>query len=241
MARTKDLLKKQEISFDNHHECIPAEWDDNLHLHKKMTVRSPKGVSVDVSAVIHVAKNRGIKATYHKGKSHPKIKNEDERHHYEEKIKKEISDAIEKNEDEARPFLRRVMDEIESISRGEKPSKVKQRKQEAYDNIMDALGIKPSLKVTLRNKNNDLLSLYVEAPSKDLALNGLLNFTSMYSRNYQYIEIPGIDIYYIVEKEDILSMGELTPYAFLKYKYQGYSITKSAILDSIKESNGDKL
>jgi hypothetical protein len=133
------------------------------------------------------------------------------------------------------------MDEIESISRGEKPSKVKQRKQEAYDNIMDALGIKPSLKVTLRNKNNDLLSLYVEAPSKDLALNGLLNFTSMYSRNYQYIEIPGIDIYYIVEKEDILSMGELTPYAFLKYKYQGYSITKSAILDSIKESNGDKL
>ena len=240
MARPRDLLKKQEISFDNHHEGIPEEWDDNLHLHKKMTVGGPKGVKADISCVIHVAKNRGIKATYHKGKSHPKIKNEAERRFYEEKIKKEISEAIEKNEDEARPFLRTVMSEIESISRGEERTEVKHRKQEAYDNIMDALGISPKLKVSLRNKNNDLMSFYVEAPSKEVALNGLLYLTTNYNRYYRYIETPDIEVYYIVANNDVITMGEFSPYALLKYKHQGYSITKMGFLDSLEETNRNK-
>ena len=231
MARTKDLLKKQEINFDNHHEGVPAEWNDSLHFHKKMTVKSPEGVKTEISAILHVAKERGIKATYNRGKSHPKIKDAKEREFYENKIKKEINDAIVANEEEARPFLRTIMKEIESISKGETQSEIIKRKQEAYDNIMGALGISPKLKVSLKNKNNDLLSLYVQAPSSNEALDGLLYLSTMYGKSYQYIETPGSEVYYIAYVADRFTMGELTPYAYLKYKYQGFNLNKSGIID----------
>lgn len=38
MGKPRDLLKEQEISFDNHQSVKEAEWNDDLHFHKKMTV-----------------------------------------------------------------------------------------------------------------------------------------------------------------------------------------------------------
>lgn len=46
MGKPKDLLKQQEISFDNHQPGKPAEWDDDLHFHKKMTVGGLRGSKV---------------------------------------------------------------------------------------------------------------------------------------------------------------------------------------------------
>ena len=230
MGKTKDLLKKQEISFDNHQSGKPAEWEDNLHFHKKMTVGGPKGSKVAVSGVIHVKKNRGIGVTYDKGKSHPKIKDKKERELYEKRIKEEINEAIERNEEEARPFLKRVMDEIDSLSKGNDLKEVTRRKCEAYDNIMDALGISAQKKITLRNKNQDLLSLYVEAPSEAQAFDGLHFLIDRYSRDYYYHSLPSCRLNFVTYSDGKLTLGELTPYSFIRLKTSGYKLMTREII-----------
>lgn len=234
MGKPKDLLKQQEISFDNHQSGKPAEWDDDLHFHKKMTVGGPRGSKVAVSGVIHVKKNRGIGVTYDKGKSHPKIKDKKERELYEKRIKEEISEAIEKNEEEARPFLKRVMDEIDSLSKGQDLKEVTRRKIEAFDNIMDALGISARKKITLRNKNQDLLSLYVEAPSEAYAFDGLHFLINRYSRSYNYYNLPFCTLTFITYSDGKFTLGELTPYSFMRLKTSGYRLTNGAILRALE-------
>lgn len=229
MGKPKDLLKQQEISFDNHQSGKPAEWDDDLHFHKKMTVGGPWGRKTAVSGVIHVKKNRGIGVTYDKGKSHPKIKDKKERELYEKRIKEEISSAIEKNEDEARPFLKRVMDEIDSLSKGQDPKEITRRKNEAYDNIMDALGVSAQKKITLRNRNQDLLSLYIEGPSERGAYDVLQFIVGRYNRSYYYTCMPGYTVNFITYTDGKFTMGELTPYSFTRLKTSGYRLTKLAI------------
>lgn len=235
MGRPRDLLKKEEITFDNHHPATAAEWDDDLHFHKRMTVNNPKGKQTVVSGVFHVKKNRGVGVTYDKGKEHPKIKDKTEREYFERKIKKEISDVIENSNDEARVFIDRVVTAVDSLSTGEITAERVRRKNEAFDNVMDALGISPKIKVSLRNRNNDLLSLYVEASSSAYALYGLMYLTRTYSRYYHYLGEAGFVVYYIVENDNQINMGELTPYSFLKYKRQGFGITIGRILNNVEE------
>lgn len=234
MGKPKDLLKQQEISFDNHQPGKPAEWDDDLHFHKKMTVGGLRGSKVAVSGVIHVKKNRGIGVTYDNGKSHPKIKNKKEQELYEKRIKEEISEAIEKNEEEARPFLKRVMDEIDSLSKGQNSMEVTRRKSEAYDNIMDALGISAQKKITLRNKNQDLLSLYVEAPSEAHAFDGLHFLINRYSKSYYYYDLPFCSLTFITYNDGKFTLGELTPYSFMKLKTSGYRLTNGAVMRALE-------
>ena len=63
MGHPKDLLKQQEITFDNHHPGTTIKWDDDLHFHKKLKVPSLKGKPVNVSGVFHLAKNKDISVT----------------------------------------------------------------------------------------------------------------------------------------------------------------------------------
>lgn len=233
MGKPRDLLKEQEISFDNHQSVKEAEWNDDLHFHKKMTVSDQKGKATEVSGVFHVNRNRGIDVTYDRGKEHPKIKNKKEREYFSNKIKKEISGVLEKSNDEAHSFLKRVMEKIDSISSGQSQKEKARRKNQAFDSIMDSLGITPQRKVVLRNKNNDILSLYVENNGDGEGIEALLFLIRWYNRYYLYRKLEDINVYYITFQQGKLTMGELTPYSFLKYKRQGFGLTISGVLESL--------
>lgn len=240
MGKPRDLLKWEEISFDNHQSEKEAEWKDDLHFHKKMTVNNPQGRKTAVSGIFHVTKDKGVGVTYDKGKEHPKIKKDKEREFFSNKIKKEINDVIEHNNEEARYFLERVMEKIASISQGQNPKEIARRKNQAFDSIMDALGITPQRKVVLKNKNNDLLAFYVENQGERDGIDALMYLTRFYSRHYFYTELPGVQVNYITSMQGKLTMGELTPYAFLKYKRQGFKLTISGIIEALN-SNLDEM
>lgn len=235
MGKPRDLLKKQEISFDNHQSGKEVEWNDDLHFHKKMTVENPRGKKKGISGVFHVTKDRGVGVTYDCGKEHPKIQNEKDREFFSNKIKKEISGVIEKSNEEARSFLNRIMESIESISKGQSPQEIARRKNQAFDSIMDSLGITPQRKIVLRNKNNDILSLYVECQEGISGIDALLNLSRWYNRYYQYLETPGVSVYYVTYLNATMTMGELTPYAFLKYKTKGFRLSQKGIIDSLQK------
>lgn len=225
MGKLRDLLKKQEISFDNHHPNTPIEWDDNLHFHKKMTVKGPKGKKVKVSGSFHVNNNMGVYVTYDSGNTHKKIQDDKEREGLESKLKKEIGDIIENNDEEARQFIKHVTDALDSISAGQNLEEVIKRKIMAFDNVMGALGISHKRKIELFDKNKDLLSIYIEAPSQKESIYGLNYLLEHYSQKYDYIEIPGLSVYYITHDNNKgLTMGELTPYAYLNYKTKGFDL-----------------
>lgn len=241
MAKPRDLLRWEEISFDNHQSEKEAEWKDNLHFHKKMTVNNPKGKRTAVSGIFHVTKDKGVGVTYDRGKEHPKIKNEKEREFFSNKIKKEINDVLEHSNEEARYFLERIMEKITSISKGQSPKETVRRKNQAFDSIMGALGISPQRKVVLRNKNNDLLAFYVENQGERDGIDALMYLTHFYSRHYFYMELPEVQVYYITYVQGKLTMGELTPYAFLKYKRQGFKLTISGIIEALNYDDNEDI
>lgn len=184
-----------------------------------------------------MTKNRGVDVTYDKGKEHPKIKNDKEREFFSNKIKKEINGVLEHSNEEARYFLERIMEKITSISKGQNPKEAARRKNQAFDSIMDALGITAQRKVVLRNKNNDLLAFYVENQNQYDGIDALMYLTRFYSRHYFYIELPDIQVYYITYIQGKMTMGELTPYAFIKYKRQGFKLTISGIIESLSSDS----
>ena len=234
MAKPRDLLRKQEITFDNHQPGKEAEWNDNLHFHKKMTVDNPKGKTTGVSGIFHVTKDRGVDVTYDNGKEHPKIKKEKERDFFSNKIKKEISGVIEKSNEEARSFLNRIMDGIDSISKGQNQQEIIRRKKQAFDSIMGALGITPKRKVVLQNDNNDILSLYIDNQKGEDSIDALLYLSRCYNRFYQYVNIPDVTVYYITYLKGKMIMGEMTPYAFLKFKTKKFKLSNKGIMESLQ-------
>ena len=237
MAKPRDLLRREEISFDNHQSEKEAEWKDDLHFHKKMTVNNPKGKRTAVSGIFHVTNDRGVEVTYDKGKEHPKIKNEKERVFFSKKIKKEINNVLEHSNEETRYFLERIMEKITSISKGKNPKEIARRKNQAFDSIMGALNITPQRKVVLRNKNNDLLAFYVENQSQHDGIDALMYLTRFYNRHYFYMELPKVQVYYITYMQGKLTVGEMTPYAFLKYKRQGFKLTISGIIEALNSDD----
>lgn len=232
MGHPKDLLKRQEITFDNHHPATPLKWDESLHFHKKMTVGSLKGKPVGVSGIFHVADDRGIDVTYDKGKSHPRIKDNKERDQFELKIKKEISGIIDSNPDDARVFIKRIMNAIDSISKGTSPEERKRRKKEAFDNVMDALGISIKQKHSLENRNGDLLSFYVDGGDDHNSLGIVCQCLDNYNRRYPCVESDDIMVYYIYYSKGKISLGELTPFTVYKYKWQGFKISSDGLINS---------
>ena len=102
------------------------------------------------------------------------------------------------------------------------------------------MGITPQRKVVLKNKNNDLLAFYVENQGERDSIDALMYLTRFYSRHYFYTELPGVQVYYITSMQGKLTMGELTPYAFLKYKRQGFKLTISGIIEALN-SNLDEM
>lgn len=234
MGKPRELLDKQEISFDNHQSGKEAVWNDDLHFHKKIIVNNPKGKRTAVSGVFHVTKDRGVGVTYDKGKEHPKIKNDREREFFSNKIKKEIGDIIEKSNEDARHFLGRVLEGIGSISKGQTPKEIARRKKQAFDSIMGSLGVTAQRQVVLKNNNYDILSLYVENQNQYDGIDALLYLSRWYSRYYEYIEIPGVKVYYIIYTQAKMTMGEMTPYSFLKYKHQGFKLTVRGIIEALE-------
>lgn len=230
MSHPKDLLKKQEIDFDNHHPATELKWDDDLHFHKKITVKNSKGKSTDVSGIFHVKKNRGIDVTFDKGKNHPRIKDKKEQDFFKRKIKQEISGIIESNDEDTRVFIERVMSALDSLSKGLDLNEQKKRKSDAFDNVMDALGISNSRKTTLRNSNADLLSFYVDGEHRSQTFNCLLYLVDRYNRQLSYVEFEDCSVYYALYRNGKLSLGEFTPYAIMKFKRFGFKVSSKRII-----------
>ena len=133
------------------------------------------------------------------------------------------------------------MEKITSISKGQNPKEVARRKNQAFDSIMGALGITPQRKVVLRNNNNDLLAFYVENQGERDGIDAFMYLTRFYNHNYFYIELPEVQIFYITYMHGKMTMGELTPYAFLKYKRQGFKLTISGIIEAINSDFDDMI
>lgn len=232
MGHPKDLLKKQEITFDNHHPSTIINWDDDLHFHKKITVNDSKGKPTKVSGIFHVKKNRGIGVTYDDGKNHRKIKDKKDRDFFERKIKEEIRGIIDSNDEDARLFLERVMSAIDSFSSGVESGERKGRKDSAFDNIMDALGISNNRKISLKNSNDDLLSFYVEEIHHLQNSNPFFYLINRYNRHSSYVESDDFSVYYVLFRGGRLSLGELTPFAIMKFKRYGFKVSTKSILEN---------
>lgn len=231
MGKPKDLLKKQELTLDNHHPNTPLEWDDEVHFHKNMTV-SFGGEKTSISGSFHLTKDRGIGVTFDKGKSHHKIKSAKERKQLETVLKKEIVDAM-KDEQEAHAFIKSVIDLVKSFSSGQNEKEVKKRVKQAYDSVMSALGVSTARSVNLANTNGDLLSFYMDSPDGNFDIEYMLYTLMFYQRNYHAYVKDSYQIYYIVYMGGHLSIGEFTPYALLKYRFKGFRISRKGILEAI--------
>lgn len=234
MSKPKDLLKKQELSLDNHHPNTPLEWDDELHFHKKITVCC-EGEKTSVSGSFHLKKDRGVGITFDMGKSHHKIKNEKVREQLKKSLKKEIQDAM-KDSQEARAFIKSVTSMVESLSSGQNGREIIKRKRQAYDNVMSALGIPVAKSVSLANSNEDLLSFYMDGPDSYFDIDNLLYAIRLYQKHY-HLHIDELNqinpIYYIIYENGKLSLGELSPYAIVKYRHKGFRMSKKGVMEAI--------
>lgn len=235
MGKPKDLLKKQEITFDKHHWDVPMEWDRDLHFHKKLIVSGMKGRKVSVSGVFHVAE-KGIDVVYDSGNNtHKKITNDKERDLLENHLKKEIRDAM-SDDKEARTFIEHVSKQIESLSKGQDSKTIASRKKQAFDNIMSALGVSTARSVSLANTNGDLLSFYMDSPDGYFDIGYLLYTLVIYQKYYHAYVDEYYPIFYIIYIDGQLSLGEFTPYTLLKYRYKGFKISRKSIMEAINNN-----
>lgn len=231
MAKPKSLLKGQELKPDNHHPNTPLEWDASLHLHKKVTVGN-KGKKVGVSGSLYVASGREIGVAYDKGgNNHGHIGNKKEADGLREKFKKEVRDAL-TDPEEATAFITNIKQQVDKLSQGQdNPLLAKDRMIEAFDNIMDAFGVSTTQKKTLRNNNGDLFLLYVDTHQMDDYIGYLGYVVKTYNRYYYLEELFEPDVYYATFIDGQLSVGEFSPYAALKYRLNGFHISRKGLFE----------
>lgn len=235
MGKPKDLLKKQEITFDKHHWDIPLEWDKDLHFHKKLIVSGKKGKKESVSGVFHVTE-KGIDVVYDCGNNeHKNIRDDDEREILKKHLKKEIREAM-SDDKEARAFIEHVGKQIESLSKGQDSKVISSRKKQAFDNIMSALGVSTVRSVSLSNKNGDLLSFYMDRSDGYFDFGYLLNVVNIYQRHYD-VFIDEYHIFYIVYVGGKITIGEFSPYALLKYRYKGFRISRRGLIEAFEKDS----
>ena len=230
MGKPKSLLKGQELTLDNHHPNTPLVWDEHLHIHKRVTLKN-QGKKVAVSGSLYVGKNREVGVTYDKGgNAHGHISDEKEENILREKLRKEVRDAL-SDPEEASAFIKNLRGKIDELSRGQKDNVAKERMEEAFDNIMDAFGVNPRQKKILKNENDDLFLLYVDTP-KPMDYIGYLGFVvKTYNRYYYLDDLFDPAVYYATFLNGKLNVGELTPYATLKYRVKGFRISRKGMFE----------
>ena len=233
MAKPKSLLKGQELTPDNHHPNTPLEWDASLHLHKKVTVGN-KGKKVGVSGSLYVASNREIGVAYDKGgNNHGHIRNKKEENDLREKFKKEVREALTDSE-EATAFIKNIREHVDCLSQGkDNPLVARDRMVEAFDNIMDAFGVSTNQKKIIRNSNNELFLLYVDTPKLMDYVGYLAYVVTRYNRYYHLQELFEPGVYYVTFIDGQLSVGEFSPYAALKYRMKGFSISGRGMYEGL--------
>ena len=239
MARKlKDLLVGQKLTFDNHHPNVEAKWDNNLHFHKSMTMED-QGKKVKVSGVVYVANQRQVDVQWDLGNNkHKKIKDDRQASRLQKSLKDEVSDALKNDDDQSHAFLDNIWNHLKSINAGVKPEDIKSRFCEAYDNIMDALGISKDRKIEIRNqdKNKGFFSLYVDGNNQIIDYQGYVKHAVVqYNRWHNDIELERTPpIYFICYFDKKLTMGELTPNQVSLFRHKGFRLSGVGIDEAIK-------
>lgn len=147
-----------------------------------------------------------------------------------EKLRREVREALSDSE-EASAFIKNLRGKIDELSRGQKENVARERMSEAFDNIMDAFGVSTTQKKVLRNNNGDFFMLYVDL-SQPMDYIGYLRYVvKTYNRYYYLDELFEPAVYYTTFLNGKLSVGELTPYATLKYRVKGFRISGWGILE----------
>ena len=224
MAKPKALLKGQELTPDNHHPNTRLEWDESLHVHKRVTV-SNRGKKVNVSGSLYVARSGEIGVSYDDGQNtHRHIRNKKEEEELRKRFKKEIREALTDSE-EASAFIKTIREQVNNLSNGQDNHVIQERMVEAFDNIMDAFGVNIGQKKILRNSNNDLFLLYVDTKRPTDYIDYLRFVVTRYNRNYHLEELYMPGVYYVTYLDGQLKVGEFSPYAALKYRLQGFPIS----------------
>lgn len=230
MAKPKSLLKGQELTPDNHHPNTPLEWDESLHVHKRVVV-SNRGKKVAVSGSIYVAKNRAIGVSYDEGQNnHRHINNNKEEEELRKRFTKEVCDAL-TNPEEATAFIENIREQVNKLSQEQGNQVAQGRMVEAFDNIMDAFGVSTNQKKIIRNNNNDLFFLYVDSPQPMDYIGYLGIVVKWYNRFYYFEELFEPGVYYATFIDGQLNVGEFSPYAALKYRLKGFPISGKGMIE----------
>lgn len=142
------------------------------------------------------------------------------------------------DDDQAHAFLDNIWNQLKSINTGVNSKELKSRFCEAYDNIMDTLGISYERKIEIRNqdKNKGYFSLYVDSIDQ---INNYQNYVKrvimQYNRWNNDIEIErNPPIYFICYINNELSMGELTPSQTRLFRYKGFRLSGAGIDEALK-------
>lgn len=238
--KLKDLLVGQKLTFDNHHPNVEAKWDNNLHFHKSMTIED-HGKKAKVSGIFYVANPRQVDVKWDLGNNnHRNVRNDKQATSLQNSLKKEISDAL-KNDDQAHAFLDNIWTHLKSINAGVNPKELKSRYCEAYDNIMNALGISNERKIEIRNqnKNKGYFSLYVDSIDQFNDYQSHVKRVVMQynSWNNDTVIERNPPIYFICYMDNELAMGELTPSQTSLFRHKGFRLSGVGIDEALKGYN----
>lgn len=233
MSKCKNLLKNQKITFDNHHPGVEATWDSNLHFHKSVNVKDKDGRVKSVSGSFYVAENKPIGVQWDTGKNrHKKVAGHDKPDLLCDRLKNEICDAM-SNPQEAHDFLDNVRDHLKSINSAETNDVKCRRFEEAYNNIMKALGIDERQRVKIKNReeNAGLFCLYVDTDRPVNCVEYVTRIVKDYNSKYR-TPVSDYVVYFICSHDNKLTLGEFCPAAAYLFRRYGYMISGKGILDS---------
>lgn len=241
MAKIKDLLTGQKLTFDNHHPNVPATWDMNLHFHKSMTVVDKNGNKQRVSGVIYVAADRDVEIQWDLGNNnHKNIQDKKTRDALRNKLKKEIKGAL-SDQNQSKVFFDNVDKHLKSINSGTDKKVIESRINEAHKLIMSSLGINTSIQFQILNKDTTKMPFFLYADTSEKTPN-IIEFVSkrikLYNRSSNYHMEPlrqDFMLYFICSDDGKLCIGEMTPSISYEYRMKGYPISAKAIEEDNKE------
>lgn len=234
--KLKDILVRQKLTFDNHHPNVEARWDNNLHFHKKMTI-DDHGEKAEVSGIVYVGAKKSVEVQWdHGNNNHAKIKDPQKAKRLRDKLFKEVSEALKNDDNQTHAFLDNIWKHLQSINAGIKEEEKVKRFKEAYDNIMDAIGISKDRKVDIRNKeeNKGLFSLYVDDQNINDAHTYIKETIIMYNRRFPEFALQREPhIFFICYHDSALTIGELTPGQQSQFRRKGYRLSGIGVEDAI--------
>ena len=148
----KALIKGEEIHLDNHHTCLPFDWDSNqdIHIHKTTNMEYD-GKQISVDAKISINSNRGVVIVAKKEQTQKQKL-------IREKMIEEIKDAFENphNRKIAKAFVKDLIDELQTINQKKSPKIV----EDTFDRIMNYFGLNEKAGKLLTNEKENFLKKY---------------------------------------------------------------------------------